>query len=594
MKRLQDERWQREESRVYLRDILFLLIISTVSMLIAEKFTVAEEATLTDRILAYILIFIPLVTINFIAHYIYRNRRIKSTGSLRSSLRYRIILAYLIVIMIPSIPIFLISSNTIEKAFTSIFDFDIKGGFESGQKLVENIERMQAERLAFLADTGLYEIKNGNDRQYHSVALAAKSGTEIEDFWTEMDIAREDFNSMDDWNHTMYRVFINRGRPFIVVFHQKPGQRALILADELVPDNIQDYNTFQHVHNRIQASERGFQEEIPYSVRTILVGIYGIMIILAFIMSIFLARQLSFPIVSLAAATREVTDGNLDTRIDLQAQGEMGILIDSFNQMTAELQSLRTRLLQSQRMAAWREVARRLAHEIKNPLTPIQLSADRMLRRLNQPEKGNLEKIVQESASTIRQQVQILKQMVEEFANFARMPRARPVMQNLNAIVQEAASLYDSTGVTIKKSLKENLPDIALDKNIIVGMVQNLMKNSIEAMKETRSFENESKPDEISITTDFQRIGRREFVVLKVGDSGPGITEEMKEKIFEPYYSTKGEHGSGLGLSMVERAALEHNARIQIGKSQAGGAEFRILFPANSRETERKNLAQSF
>src|SRR5690606_11743805 len=161
------------------------------------------------------------------------------------------------------------------------------------------------------------------------------------------------------------------------------------------------------------------------------------------------------------AATRAGTDGKLDTRIDLRAEGEIGILIESFNSMTEELQTLRSRLLHSLRVGAWQEVARRLAHEIKNPLTPIQLSSERMLRKLDRGNRDDLDDVVRTGANTIIEQVNVLKHLLEEFSNFARLPSPRPELVQIGPLIQESAELFRNIpGFDIEVRIMDNLPDI--------------------------------------------------------------------------------------------------------------------------------------
>lgn len=480
--------WQQEESRIYLRDIYFLILIVFLSAGLAELFLIERPAETVDRLFYYLIVFVPLGTLNLAAHYYYRNRRIRVTGSLRSSLRYRLSLAFMFIAVIPSVPIFMVSSNVAEHLVGAFFEIDVRDSMERVHKIFEETKLSQTN----------------------------------------------------------------------------PQYKADIRKFERVRENL--------------TNRTAWKERIPSRLRLGLGLIFIFMICASLVGAVWIARQISTPIVTIAAATREVTDGRLDTRIELQADGELGILIDSFNQMTAELQSLRTRLLHSQRVAAWQEVAKRLAHEIKNPLTPIQLSADRMIRRLEHPEKGELQNIVSSGARTIREQVQVLKSMVEEFADFARMPEPRPTLQSIDAIAGECGGLYQSVpGVKMEMRLAGNLPDIALDKNMIVGMINNLIKNALEAIG-GQNPEND-EPGRILVSTALHTQAGRKFVMLRVEDSGPGIDEGMKDRVFEPYYSTKGEHGSGLGLALVERTVLEHNARITVSRSSLGGAEFRILFP---------------
>ena len=584
--------WQQEESKIFLRDLFFMAATILLSILIAEQILLKEDADLVDRVFAYLAIFIPLGVINLIAHYYYRNLRIRLTGNLRTSLRYRLSLAFLLVAVIPSMPIFLISSNMVEDLVKGIFRIDVGGALDAGDKILKYYK--QQESAAFLKSIrdfrpGYFAGQSGDKQlivklysnrvlltgsDYAGLYVGGKMIYETAPLFSYFDMAQ--LRAPIKSRYVKSEVSIKNMDYVFYRFPLKNPWENLILGRRLHPGLENHFNKFNSVYSGVK--ERNiWRETIPFNIRLGLSLVYAFMVAFSLVMAWIIARKISMPIVSIAQATRDVTDGHLDTRLDIQAQGEMGILIDSFNQMTAELRNLKAQVLHSQRVAAWQEVARRLAHEIKNPLTPIQLSAERMLRRLDHPEKGRLNAIIKSGATTIVEQVSVLKSMVEEFADFARMPKARLVNNSLDVIVAEAVNLYkESVDVPIELKLAGNLPMILLDKNIIIGMINNLIKNGLEAIESVP--EEQQRTPGLRIQTGLQRRGIRRFVMLKVEDSGPGIDESLAEKIFEPYFSTKGEHGNGLGLALVERAVLEHDARISVGRSSLGGAEFTILF----------------
>ncbi|MBI3394248.1 MAG: HAMP domain-containing protein, partial [Spirochaetia bacterium] len=416
--------WEREESRIYLRDIAFLGVIVVFSVFIAEQFLLKEGATLVDRIFSYLLIFIPLGTINLVAHYYYRNRRIRLTGSLRSSLRYRLSLAFMVVSIIPSIPIFFISSNMVERLVDIFFGLDVVGAFDSADRVMDRYRRVETERF-------YNDLKQARPDLFQSPAMTAALGASLfagtalnikEDYAAFVIADNVSYESRPLLAHRLLPKFeAVGGTPEGAVEIHVDGSdyglirlplagkgEYLVLGRRISRGVESDIDKFNMVRERLRA-ESGWRNKVPSTLRLGLGLIYVFMICAALLIAIVIARQISNPIVSLAAATRAVSDGRLDTRLDIKASGEMGILIDSFNQMTQELVSLRANLLHSQRVAAWQEVAKRLVHEIKNPLTPIQLSADRMLRWLDHPEKGSIEKIVRGGATTIGQQVNVLK-----------------------------------------------------------------------------------------------------------------------------------------------------------------------------------------
>ena len=590
LKNNKEDKWKQEEDRILFRDIFYLFIVLWLSVFIAEYFFLDKNATPFDRIFGYIIIFLPLGTLNFLLHYLYRNRKIQLTGKLRSSLRYRLILAFLLVSIIPAMPIFLLTSSNVESIISIFFKLDLKGGMESAEEMLLYHENEFAKR--FYDDI----LKNKNEITYYINNIENIKKDKFIKFINRWLDENADAIYVYD-NLTLVKIYGTNllktkqienfrdsyivaliGNMKYVVVKIPLNQNMNILLLKKIYKNYEIYESkFRNVYSLLSKKEERFSEVIPYNLRLSLAILYLAMIVVAIIVAILLARQISHPIVSLAAATRKVTEGNLDIRIDEKSEGEIAILIQSFNSMTEELQTLRSRLLYSLRVAAWQEVARRLAHEIKNPLTPIQLSAERMLRKLEQNNIEDLKKAVRSGSNTIIEQVNVLKHLLEEFSNFTRLPSAKLELQNIVPLVKESTDLFKNIpDVIIEVRAQDNLPKLYLDKNLFIGMMNNLLKNAVEAVKEKYKDNTKKGIVLVSITTQ-KRMGKM-FVILKVEDNGPGIPDELKEKIFEPYFSTKEGYGSGLGLALVERAVMEHNARILVLDSSLGGAEFRIIF----------------
>jgi two-component system nitrogen regulation sensor histidine kinase NtrY len=250
-----------------------------------------------------------------------------------------------------------------------------------------------------------------------------------------------------------------------------------------------------------------------------------------------------------AAATRVTgTDGSFDGTI---------LVVDDV-----------TPLIRAQKVAAWREVARRLAHEIKNPLTPIQLSAERMRRKLGHIE-GPLQDLIQECTSTITGEVESLKGLVDEFSQFARMPAPRAVPTDLHGLLQEALALYDGLlpAVAFERCFDPSVTQVRVDPEQLKRVIVNLVDNAIEAM---------SRDGRIVIET--SRDISNSLVRIVVADTGPGIPPGEREKLFLPYYSTKG-RGSGLGLAIVRRIVAEHGGNIDVGDNVPCGTRFTIELP---------------
>jgi nitrogen fixation/metabolism regulation signal transduction histidine kinase len=234
-------------------------------------------------------------------------------------------------------------------------------------------------------------------------------------------------------------------------------------------------------------------------------------------------------------------------------------------------------LLKAQKQAAWREVARRVAHEIKNPLTPIALSAERILRHLERghpPEDASLE-VIANCAETIAGAVETVRTLVDEFAALARFPTSQPQAADINAIVESALDMFSGRldGIGVQTFLAPGLPKVMADPEAIKRAVANLVDNAAEAMRD-------SLVREVQISTAL--LNSHDAVEVVVADTGHGVTHEMKERLFMPYFSTKN-RGTGLGLAIVSRIVEEHGGSIRVEENQPVGARFILELPLAHR-----------
>lgn len=243
-------------------------------------------------------------------------------------------------------------------------------------------------------------------------------------------------------------------------------------------------------------------------------------------------------------------------------------------------------LIAAQRASAWQEVARRMAHEIKNPLTPIQLSAERIAKRFSNSgheemgsgnritDRGPITNVINESTATILREVASLKTMVDEFSRFARLPDTKLVAGNLNRVIEQAETAFDGrfTRLAIDLELAGSLPEILIDQEQMKRVFVNLIENSVEA------FEGDAAEPRILVTT--RHDAARDLVIAEVSDNGKGIAPADLQKLFQPYFSTKG-RGTGLGLAIVNRIIAEHNGKIKVVANQPKGAKFIIELPVN-------------
>jgi len=232
-----------------------------------------------------------------------------------------------------------------------------------------------------------------------------------------------------------------------------------------------------------------------------------------------------------------------------------------------------TTLLQAQRDAAWGEVARRLAHEIKNPLTPIQLSAERIQRKFSGSMNAEDAQILDRATHTIVAQVEAMKQMVNAFSEYARAPDMHFSRVDLNQLITEVVDLYrvQASGAEIKLSLSPTLPPVSADRIRIRQILNNLMTNSIEALEAKTAAR-------VEIETQMVEEGPRQSAVIVVTDNGPGFQRDLLGTVFDPYVTSKPK-GTGLGLAIVKKIVEEHGGRIEADNQRTGGARVRILLP---------------
>jgi PAS domain S-box-containing protein len=274
-------------------------------------------------------------------------------------------------------------------------------------------------------------------------------------------------------------------------------------------------------------------------------------------------------------------DSEWREQIMLRAEGGRRVLMCACTELPGESDSPTgyaivfddiTALLQAQRDAAWGEVARRLAHEIKNPLTPIQLSAERLRRKYLKPDGGEAE-LLDRATHTIIQQVEAMKQMVNAFSEYARTPRMEITRVDLNALITELAELYahHDKPLAIALALSPDLPHIEADAGRLRQVLHNLLRNALEAMEHQ---------DEARVDISTRRVvsAGSELIEIKIADNGPGFLSDVVHQAFEPYVTSKPK-GTGLGLAIVKKLIEEHGGQINARNREQGGAEISILIP---------------
>lgn len=285
----------------------------------------------------------------------------------------------------------------------------------------------------------------------------------------------------------------------------------------------------------------------------------------ALLMAMLLSRGLARPIVKMAAQAREVAVGE-PKPVKGEGGKELVELANAFNQAIADLTQLRKRLAATERIAARREIARRVAHEIKNPLAPIRAAVE-TLRRLRARNDPAFDEYFDEATRTVLEEVTRISNIVSEFTRFARLPPPNPAPTELAEVAKKVVNLHASSGAELELVVSP-VPTVNADADQMVQVLTNLIQNAIDAAK--------SRP-EPRVTVELGPHGP-DKVVLSVRDNGPGVPPELRDRLFEPYVTTKPE-GTGLGLAIVHRIVVEHGGEILHGDAAGGGALFTVILP---------------
>jgi two-component system, NtrC family, nitrogen regulation sensor histidine kinase NtrY len=624
--------------------------------------------------------------------------------------------------LLPVVTLFFISYGLLNHTLARWFPRPLEMAVDESQKLLADFGRSQLERMNQLAAqsrNGLPGDKPGE--MIHAALLYGADAAWIQDSRgnaSETQISVRSAETKPDEFQLVEHPASSRlvrmmpsgaelwqsGDMSFVVGRAALGERSLVVARRVPEDMLQRFNT---VESQMQAYGAQKQQYRAYKTSILLVlSLFTLLLLFTSTwFALFLSKQVTVPIQALAEATLEVTAGHFDHRVEVQAQDELGLLVRSFNLMTAQLgeshrqiaeftrslqqavqemerrrklmeaileniptavislddagnilrtnpavlaifgetsrsartlgelvgeeaarglqhlmrRSLRmgtasreleisvggrllhaavtvsslgprrsnpgfvvvvddlTDLLRAQKAAAWQEVAQRIAHEIKNPLTPIQLSAQRLSRFLERraeaarPENAELVRLVGECSGMIEREVAALKSLVDEFSQFARFPSARLQATDVNAVVSSALGVFHGRleGVSVRTRLAAALPAVKADPELLQRVIVNLIDNAAEAMEN-------GIMRELEIST--RAHPDSEMVEIVVADSGHGISPEDKDRLFLPHFSTK-DRGTGLGLAIANRIIAEHNGMLRVEDNNPSGARFVISLP---------------
>ena len=315
----------------------------------------------------------------------------------------------------------------------------------------------------------------------------------------------------------------------------------------------------------------------------VLVGAIGVL--LALFAGIWLWRRLSRPLERLAEASMAVAAGSRDAFVpELKGRDEVASLTRTFNMMTVDLRESEERLRQSERVAAWREIARRIAHEIKNPLFPIQMSIE-TLKKAYDRKHPDLDEFFEESTETVLEEVARMKRIVTEFSDFARMPAPRPERLDLAEMAGDVLAFHRDTAPEVQQRLVGSESLFAeVDHDQMRQVLTNLVQNAQDALKG-------DLPNAPVLEVRVEPAGDDALRVV-VTDNGPGMSKDTLARLFTPYFTTKSA-GTGLGLAIVHRIVAEHNGTVSVDSEPGVGTRFVVQLPRTQASVDHQAVGMN-
>lgn len=510
-------------------------------------------------------------------------------------IRTRMIVACLFVALLPAIPLSLVVRNLLERSFSSALDASLEEALTAG--LTESRERLQEQKQRFRAAidrdwlprvaAGDSAVCQADDDKVHYIRrIINLEDIYIEDYYSSALPA--DVNpcciELRRWRAEVRKrpadcppggilAGPERVGECLAVAIAAPSGQIIIVAQLLPAFMVGRAERMTSALTLLRALRQDRSAILrSYAVPFLL--IYAVLLLIALAVGALLARRIARPIESLVASTQQVAAGDLETRVEATAPGEVGELVTSFNRMVGRLSQQRRELARLERVAAWRDLARTLAHEIKNPLTPILLSVQ-AARESYLGDDDNHARMLGECEEIVSEEVEGLRCLVQEFSEFARLPQPTPASGDLAALLREMVRLYGEDRVVCEVS-GGGLPAF-FDAAELRRALINLIDNGLAACSGA------GRPERVVLAAEV----KGDHVLLEVRDQGGGITPENLSRIFEPNFSTKKE-GMGLGLPIVEGIITGHGGSIEVRSESGSGTTFVIRLPAGdevSRDT---------
>jgi two-component system nitrogen regulation sensor histidine kinase NtrY len=586
--------------------LIFILLIALIVVFSHQILINLAGVDVQANIVVYVVaIAFPLILLGMIVFQIVRLFRERATHKPGSRLKSRLIMFFIFIALLSSIPQALLSVSFVNSAINFWLEARIGEALRGGLAIsleyyrgaVENLREFNRSPLMSFV---LEDINRNPERLWKNVRTVNSrvqfiqifdaDGSELL-FRGEPQGRLRNLGTFDERTGDLPKedredasILRNAAR------YRLDGRSYTVVVGRVLPEGFDSQASSLteslEIFNQLNRYKRLF--------RLVLIFFYFFfsfpIFLLSILVSFLLTEEIIRPIVNLEEATRRVAEGDFSFRILSRSADELSHLVGSFNRMVSELSHSREKLKQSEKISAWQEIAQRLAHEIKNPLTPIKLSAQRILKKYSagsatgtgstadggQSGAGEFQKVLQASVSSIVREVDNLNDLLVEFREFARLPMPRLQSVHLRELVEEVAQMYRnlSTTVTIDSSHISEDSVIRADPGQFNQVLANLFRNSVQAMP---------RGGEISIRSAVVNKDDRRFCRIWVKDGGSGIPEEIRNRVFEPYFTSKSD-GAGLGLAIVERIIFDHDGTIWFETQEGAGTTFIMDLPLGSEE----------
>ncbi len=553
---------------------------------------------LNDNNLQILLIFnFILLIIFFVLIFFDIKNSIKNNINVKGAIANRkYIISFGLFTLIPSLLISIFSLFIFSFALDKYFDTKITSAVNNSYEIAKNYvdekrNKIESEIILIAFDLNKYSnLLNDNPQRFQSLLNTQRLIRDID----QLHLINGNGDLILSANNTQYKkiedraikMVLNDDRPLKIIntFENKSAavirlsnyNDTFLYVVKLIDKNISQYLIQSEEAVNFYYTVENQSLGIRISFALIYIALVTLLLFLSITIAIRFSSRFFISINNLISASEKIGKGNLDTKVpELKADKEMELLNKNFNLMIDRLKSQQEKLLTSERHEAWENVARKLAHEIKNPLTPIQLTVDNIKSKyLKNIELDNQDKF-KNNLQTIQKQIKQIENLVNEFSDFARMPKPLLKKNNLNKVINENINLINKIDSNIKIKLINHL---SKDVNINFDLEQfnrlffNLIKNSLESIQEKAE-----KDSKIHKNIDIEIRQRRDYIIVNVIDSGIGFKNKKKKELIKPYFTTK-EKGTGLGLSIVDKIISDHNGSIQF-LNHKNGAKVQIILP---------------